>query len=205
MSDSASSDGILISAVVGEDHHGPFPAASLDAPPRWLPDGTCPAVTPVSSGGGGGSGPRGLPMSHRGPEGKLGGLSCCVPVAGFSGCGPMALAGFLPAASQRPGSPCPPLAVSPIVPFPWFSSTSLGWESPVHLLTEQEGNWVGKACSGARASEAGLAPGRRLPTLTWCPCLAWRRASGVPGSPKPRKQCFFSRLGSPRACSAAAC
>lgn len=89
--------------------------------------------------------------------------------------------------------------------FLWFSSTSLGWESPVHLLTEQEGNWVGKACSGARASEAGLAPGRRLPTLTWCPCLAWRRASGVPGSPKPRKQCFFSRLGSPRTCSAAAC
>lgn len=51
-------------------------------------------------------------MSHRGPEGKLGGLSCCVPVAGFSGCGPMALAGFLP----------------PCIPAAWLSLPALGRE-----------------------------------------------------------------------------
>lgn len=192
------------------DHHCPFPAASLDAPPRWLAGGHLPCSNPCELRGRGRKWPQGPAHESARARGEAGRIVLLCRSRWVLGLRANRPGRSLPAPpSQRhlclPGSRRPPPAASTIVPLSWFSSTSLGWDSPVHLPTEQEGNWVGKVCTGARASEAGLAPGRRLPTRTWCPCLAWHRASGVPGSPKPGKQCFFSRLGSPRACSAAAC
>lgn len=113
-------------------------------------------------------GPRDLPMSQRwlGLEGKLctSGLLC--PGCWFLELLRSDFSDWLP---PRPPSPqqhlCPLcLPFFPCMPYcflcSWYpavqkashSSTNLGWEMLVHLLTEQKGNGVVKACPCARAA-----------------------------------------------------
>lgn len=72
------------------------------------------------------------------------------------------------------------------------SQREFGGDSPVHLPTEREGDWVG------RASEAGLAPGRRLPTLTWCPCLSPGTGPRGPRVPEAREAALLLQARRPQ-------